>query len=107
APVADIASNFEISRASDLDVEWDGGGEGMVSVSLSGVTDEEATTVSCMVPSADGSVTVDASLLEALPDTGAMSVSATASATSDIGDDWMVSFSGTNLGASGTTTITD
>ncbi len=107
APEADALSNFAISRSSDLDVEWEGGGEGMVSVSLSGATNDETIAISCVVPSDEGGVSVDASLLEPLPDTGAMSISATASATSDIGDDWMISFSGTNLGASGTTTVTD
>ena len=107
APEAEAAGGYALSRSESLEVTWDGGGEGMVSVSMGGDTDEQRVAISCFAPSADGGVTVDSSLIAELPDAGFFSASASASASSDVGDDWLVTFVGTNLGAAGTTTVSD
>jgi hypothetical protein len=38
---------------------------------------------------------------------GSFSASASATASSDVGDDWLVNFTGTNVGSAGTTTVSD
>lgn len=91
SPALELGEALNASRSSDLELEWQDGEEGEVTVYVIDV-DDTTRTISCTVPADAGGVVIDESLLSDFGDEGALSVTLT-SATTKVVDGWSLSFS--------------
>lgn len=101
APELDLLTPLAVSRSADLEFTWSEGEDGTVTVMISeSMGDDVSRSISCSVAATEGSVSVDASLLEDFTGQGALSAVITAAGQTTV-DDWAISISASSSLASG------
>jgi hypothetical protein len=108
SPLPSSTMVYSISRSSDLVVTWSGGVDGTTQVNVSsnssGTT--PASTITCSVAAAKGTVTVPASLMSGFTTSGGFVAGAYNSATKNVGD-WLMEFQAEQATGVGTVTFTN
>lgn len=108
SPAAESDGNYSISRGSALNVVWNGGAEGFVTVSVSSdaAEDGDEVAIQCIVDASEGELSVPESFMAKLGESGGFGAGVTTVALEEV-EDWTMQFQSTSLLSVGTATFTD
>ena len=98
APLPDSDHTYAISKGGDLNVTWNDGGVGMVTVSLSSGTAEagDAVGITCVVEASEGELSIPKEFMAELGDTGGFAAGVSSVAVKNV-EDWTMQFQATTL----------
>jgi hypothetical protein len=108
APVAQTGSTgltYAISRGAALAVTWTGGIDGNVTASLTSGTAPSQVEIICVAAASKGTVTVPASFMSMLGNSGGFSAGVATFVTKNVGD-WLMEFEASTIKDEGQATYT-